>query len=191
MYIPGLFSSWLVWSCKDNTASQIKIITGSSWWWWKADDILNTELWCSERPRLITVGVLISDKALPHPHTPPDTALELTAHQTLLCPLLKGAEVKLSAWPARNWHLMVLSLSPPRVSDCDHCETLPSSFLYTQENKPFTDIALKNRSWMSLLISTIWVPSYSIYLKGFFWALNSRKILTSQHSCVSKLICTG
>lgn len=125
-----------------------------------------------------------SDKALPHPHTPADTALELTVHQTLLCPLVKGAEVKPSAWPARNWHLMVLCLSQPTVSDCDHYETLPSSFLYTQQNKPsalpLPDTALKNRSGMSLLISTIWVLSYSVYLTGSFLALNSRKILTSQ-----------
>lgn len=165
---------------------------GSSWWWWKADDLLNsrllvcTELWCSETPVLTQAYHCgSSDKALPHPHTPPDTALELTVPQTLLCPLLKGAEVKPSAWPARSWHLMALSLSHPTVSDCDHYETLPfnfSSFSYTQENKPsaLPDTALKNRSWMSLLISTIWVLSYAICLTGWFLALNSRKILTSQ-----------
>lgn len=102
MHIPGLFSSWLVWSCKDNAASQMKIMAGSSWWWWKADDLLNsrllvsTELWCSERQVLTQVyHCRSSDKALPHPHKPPDTALELTVHQTLLCPLVRGAEVKL------------------------------------------------------------------------------------------------
>lgn len=35
-----------------------------------------------------------SDEAFPHSQMPPDTALELTVHQTILCPLLKGAEVK-------------------------------------------------------------------------------------------------
>lgn len=163
MHIPGLFSSWLVQPCKNNTTSEMKMIPGSSWWWWKADDPLNsrllpfTELWCSER-QVVTKAHHCgsSDKVLPHPHTPSDTALELTVHQTLLYPLLEGAEVKPSAWPSRNWHLMALSLSLPTVSDCDHHETLPSnfsSFSYTQENKPsvlpLPGTALKNRSWMS------------------------------------------
>lgn len=180
MHIPGLFSPWLVWSFKDNTASQMKIITGSSWWWWKADDLLSsrllisTELWCSER-QVVTQANHCGTSDNSHPHAPPATALELTGHQTLFCTLLKGAEVKPSAWPARNWHLMDLFLSLPTVSECDHCETLPSnfySFLYTQESKhsavPLPYTALENSSWMSLLISTIWALSYSVYLTGFF-----------------------
>lgn len=135
----------------------MKIIPGSSWWWWKADDLLDsrllvsTVLWCSERQVVIQAYHCgSSDKALPPPHTPPDTALELTVHQTLLCPLLKGAEVKPSAWPARNWHLMDPSLSlsskhllpqwvsvitvkhwpPTSRASCTHRRTSPQLYLY-------------------------------------------------------------